>query len=314
MRTKSLFYSLSVILALAMLLALPAPVLAEKPPPVEVQILSINDFHGALDPSTVRVSRNPDTFYYAGGAEYISTMLKEREATNPNTIKVTAGDMVGASPLLSAIFHDEPTIQALNLMGFSFSATGNHEFDEGWQELLRLQYGGCHPVDGCFLGVPDFTGAAFQYLSANVIRTDIEETLFPAYSVREIDGVKVAFIGAALELTPTIVVPSGVADLYFAPEVEAINNTVRMLKDEQDVKAFVVLLHDGSGPANPRTQQLQLRRSLHLQCGHEFKSGSGCPDHRAYTQSIQLPGDGQEELRSHDHHQRRQQRPLFHRH
>lgn len=250
MRTKSLFYSLSVILVLAMLLALPAPVLAAgKPPPVEVQILAINDFHGALDPSTVRVTRNPDTFYYAGGAEYLSTMLKEREAPNLSTVKVTAGDSVGASPLLSALFHDEPTIQALNLMGFDFSATGNHEFDEGWQELLRLQYGGCHPVDGCFLGKPDFKGADFEYLSANVFRLDTGETLFPAYSVRNFKGVKVAFIGVALESTPSIVVPAGVEGLDFAPEVEAINATVQMLKEEKGIKAFVVLLHDGSGAA-----------------------------------------------------------------
>lgn len=250
MRTKSLFYSISLVLVLTLVLALPIPAAAKgKPPTIDVQILALNDFHGALDPITVRVSTSPPLSYYAGGVEYISTRLKEKEATNPNTVKVSAGDMIGASPLLSALFHDEPTIQALNLMGFSYSATGNHEYDEGWNELLRMQYGGCHPVDDCYDGVPPFTGATYEYMTANVIRLDTGETLFPAYAIREFNGVKVAFVGVALESTPTIVVPSGVVGLEFGPEVEAINLAVKTLKDEQGIKAFVVLLHDGASAA-----------------------------------------------------------------
>lgn len=254
MRNKSLFYSLSLVLALTFVLALPFPVFAKgKPPTVNVQILALNDFHGALDPNKG-----------IGGAEYLSTYVKTLSAENPNTVKVSAGDMVGASPLLSALFHDEPTIAAFNLMGFDLSATGNHEYDEGWQELLRLQYGGCHPSAGCYAGIPDFTGATFQYLSANVIRLDNGETLFPAYTIKEYDGVKVAFIGIALESTPTIVVPSGVAGLEFQPEVELINNYVKFLKDSQGIKAFVVLLHDGAGAAadanacNPADRSFQM--------------------------------------------------------
>ena len=166
--------------------------------------------------------------------------------TNPNTIKVSAGDMIGASPLLSAAFHDEPTIQAFNLLGFDFSAVGNHEFDEGWQELLRMQNGGCHPVDGCYSGVPEFTGANFKYLTANVIRLDKDKLLFKAYSVKKIGGVKVGFIGVSLESTPTIVVPSSVEGLEFTAEVAAINQYAKMFKDEMGIQSIVVLLHDGA--------------------------------------------------------------------
>lgn len=250
MRTKSLFQSLSLVLALTLLLALPFPVFAGKPPTVNVQILALNDFHGALDPSLTKLSpTDQTTWYYRGGAEYLANFVNAAAATNPNTVKVSAGDMIGASPLLSSIFHDEPTINAFNLMGFEFSAVGNHEFDEGWQELLRMQNGGCHPTDGCYTGVPPFTGATFEYLAANVILLDNGQTLFPAFMVKDYGGVKVAFIGIALESTPTIVVPSGVAGLEFQPEVTTINYYVKYLKDTQGIKTFVVLLHDGAGPA-----------------------------------------------------------------
>jgi 5'-nucleotidase len=239
MRSKFLFSSFSLLLVLALLLALPFSAFAKsQPPAVNVQILALNDFHGALNPSSG-----------IGGAEYLATYVKNLSAGYPNTVKVSAGDMIGASPILSALFHDEPTINAFNLMGFDFSATGNHEFDEGWEELLRMQYGGCHPIDGCYDGIPDFTGATFDYLSANVIRLDSGETLFPSFMIKEFSGVKVAFLGIALESTPTIVVPSGVAGLEFQPEVEVINHYVKYIKDTEGIKAIVVLLHDGAGAA-----------------------------------------------------------------
>ncbi len=250
MRIKSLFSAIVLVSAVALLLAMPFPAFAAKPANVDVQILALNDFHGALDPSTVKTpGTSPQQYYYVGGAKYLAYRLNEAAAANPNTVKVSAGDMIGASPLLSALFHDEPTIQAFNLMGFEFSSVGNHEFDEGWSELLRLQNGGCHPVDGCYAGVPAFTGAAFKYLTANVVRLDTGETLFPAYMVKDFGGTKVAFIGVSLQSTPTIVVPAGVEGLQFGPEVEAINGAVKVLKDSEGIKAFVVLLHDGAGSA-----------------------------------------------------------------
>jgi 5'-nucleotidase len=249
MRSRSLFYSLSIVLTLALLLGLCASPAAAKgePTSVDVQLLAVNDFHGALDPSLTKPNASDqNTWYYRGGAEYLTKFVADAAATNPNTVKISAGDMIGASPLLSALFHDEPTVMAFNQMGFDFNVTGNHEYDEGWHELLRMQSGGCHPTDGCFPGVPAFPGASFKYLAGNVIRLDTGETLFPAYAVREFSGVKVGFIGIALESTPTIVVPSGVEGLEFEAEVSTINHYVKLLKDTEDLKAIVVILHDGA--------------------------------------------------------------------
>jgi len=249
MKKNKLFVLLIVLALLSAVMLTPAAA-AGKPASVTVQILAFNDFHGALDPALTKPGTPPTTdqtkWYYRGGAEYLANFVNAAVATNPNTVKVSAGDMIGASPLLSAAFHDEPTINAFNLMGFDFSAVGNHEFDEGWQELLRLQKGGCHPVDGCYTGVPEFTGANFQYLTANVIRLDKDKLLFKAYAVKKIGGVKVGFIGVSLESTPTIVVPSSVEGLEFTAEVAAINQYAKMFKDEMGIQAIVVLLHDGA--------------------------------------------------------------------
>jgi 5'-nucleotidase len=245
---KNKVYVLVIVLALLSAVMLTPAAAAGKPASVTVQILAVNDFHGALDPSLTKPSStNQTTWYYRGGAEYLANFVKTAAGTNLNTVKVSAGDMIGASPLLSSIFHDEPTINAFNLMGFEFSAVGNHEFDEGWQELLRMQNGGCHPIDGCITGVPAFTGAEFNYMTANVIRLDNGQTLFPSFMVKQFGNIKVGFIGISLESTPTIVVPSGVAGLEFQPEVDAINYYVKYLKDTEGLKAIVVLLHDGAG-------------------------------------------------------------------
>ncbi len=247
------FLRISASLALlAILFSLPFSAAQAKPSgTVNVQILAVNDFHGALDPSLVKPGNTPDQtqWYYRGGAEYLANFVETAAGTNPNTVMVSAGDMIGASPLLSALFHDEPTVMAFNLMGFDVSTTGNHEFDEGWQELLRMQNGGCHPTDGCYPGVPGFPGASFEYLAGNVIRLDNGQTLFAAYSVRQFGGVKVGFIGIALESTPTIVVSSAVEGLVFEAEVNTINRYVKVLKDTESLKAIVVVLHNGAGTA-----------------------------------------------------------------
>ena len=234
------FLVFAVILALVSALTYTPSVAAGKPAPVVVQILAVNDFHGAVDASLTQPNKNDNTtWYYRGGAEYLTNFVNTAVATNPNTIKVSAGDMIGASPLLSALFHDEPTIMAFNLMGFDLSNTGNHEFDEGWNELLRMQNGGCHPTDGCYAGVPEFPGASFDYLAANVIRLDNGQTLFASYSVRQFEGVKVGFIGIALETTPTIVVASAVEGLVFEAEVE----TLGVLPAHQGIGLGRALLH-----------------------------------------------------------------------
>ncbi|WP_235880357.1 bifunctional metallophosphatase/5'-nucleotidase [Polyangium aurulentum] len=217
---------------------------------VEVQILGINDFHGNLEPpsgSGGQIVLPDSTKVFAGGAAYMAVHMAALRAQNPNTVAVSAGDLIGASPLISALFHDEPTIEAMNLMGLDINGVGNHEFDDGATELLRMQSGGCHPVDGCADGTP-FPGATFKFLSANVVvDKNTGKTLFPRYDIREFDGVKVAFIGMTLEGTPDIVTPTGIAGITFMDEVETVNKIVPELQ-AQGVEAITVVLHEGGMP------------------------------------------------------------------
>ncbi len=218
-----------------------------EPRDVRVQVLSINDLHGNLEPptgSSGRVRTAPDTEVNAGGVSYLAHHIAELRKDNPNTIVVSAGDLIGASPLVSALFHDEPTIEVMNQIGLDLNSVGNHEFDEGSAELRRMQTGGCHPVDGC-QGSPNFAGAQFKFLSANVF-TDVpsRQTLFPAYAIREFEGVKMAFIGMTLEGTPTIVNPSGITGLTFKDEAETVNALIPEL-NAQGVKAVAVIIHEG---------------------------------------------------------------------
>jgi 5'-nucleotidase len=223
------------------------------PPPVEVQLLAINDFHGNLEPPSgsggriqtgVDADGTPQTVD-AGGAEYLATQLAGLAAQQrrPNTVTVAAGDLIGASPLLSAAFHDEPTIESLGLAGLDYASVGNHEFDEGPAELLRIQDGGCHPVDGCADGTP-YEGADFQYLSANAFVTGSGEPLLPPYAVHRVQGVEIGFIGMTLEGTGAIVSREGTAGLEFRDEVETANRLAAELQ-AQGVEAIVVLLHEG---------------------------------------------------------------------
>lgn len=213
---------------------------------VDVQVLAFNDFHGHLDPPTGSNGRIGGID--AGGIEYLATHIARLEATNPHTVVVSAGDNIGATPLISGMFHDEPAIEALGAIGLDVSTVGNHEFDEGWRELVRMQRGGCHPADGCQDGTP-FTGASFEFLSANVRTSARGDTLFPATAVTRFDGVAVGFIGLALEGTPSVVTPTGVAGLTFLPEADAANEAARELR-RRGVNAIVVLIHQGDGPGS----------------------------------------------------------------
>jgi 5'-nucleotidase len=188
-----------------------------KPKDVKVQLLSFNDFHGNLQTSTtggIRVDppTTPATFKPAGGAAILATYLRELRRDPRNSLTVAAGDLIGGSPLLSALYHDEPTIEAMNLLGLSVSSVGNHEFDEGAAELKRMQRGGCHPTDGCQDGT-GFDGARFRYLAANVIKKTNGKPFFPPYAIRRVQGKKIGFIGMTLEGTPQIVAPSGISNL-----------------------------------------------------------------------------------------------------
>ena len=212
---------------------------------LDVQILALNDFHGNLLPPSGSSGRVGTID--AGGVEYLATHIENLRALNPNTVVVSAGDMIGASPLLSALFHDEPTIEAFNLIGLDFNAVGNHEFDEGIYELIRMQEGGCHPVDGCLDG-DDFAGADFRFLAANVQWKKNDQPIFPAYKTRTFDGVHIAFIGMTLEGTPMIVTPSGIAELNFLDEADTVNALNPELR-QRGIETIVVLIHEGGQPA-----------------------------------------------------------------
>ncbi|KGM01667.1 bifunctional metallophosphatase/5'-nucleotidase [Cellulomonas cellasea] len=231
-----------------------------RPRTVDVQLLALNDFHGALEPPTgsggrvqvgPAVGTDPAPTVDAGGAEYLATQLAQlaAEQRKRRTITVAAGDLIGASPLLSAAFHDEPTIESLGLAGLDYASVGNHEFDEGAAELLRIQGGGCHPVDGCADGTP-YAGADFQYLSANAFLTETGEPLLPPYAIHRAGGVRVGFIGMTLEGTADIVSQEGVAGLEFADEVATANWYAAELQ-RRGVEAIVVLLHEGGSQSGP---------------------------------------------------------------
>lgn len=210
---------------------------------VQVKIIGFNDFHGYIKAGEGS-SSNP-------GVARLSTRIKALRDQNPLHAVVSAGDMIGASPLTSALFKDEPTIEAMNRIGIDFNSVGNHEFDEGKAELLRMQQGGNHPSDPYSgLGLSQdlqngqFAGASFDFLAANVVEAVTGKTVFPAYGVKSFLGNKVAFIGMTLEGTPTIVSPSGVAGLQFKDEADTVNALVPKLK-AQGIESIVVLIHEG---------------------------------------------------------------------
>ncbi|HEY2630402.1 MAG TPA: 5'-nucleotidase C-terminal domain-containing protein [Usitatibacter sp.] len=226
-------------------------------PPFTVKIIAINDFHGNLQsPGTFGVNLNVPSAQRpaVGGAEYLAAYIAKAKAANPLNVVVTAGDNIGASPLISALFSDEPAVETLNRMGVEFSSVGNHEFDKGSTELLRLQKGGCKITNGATdpgsckgasAGTPvPYEGAKFQWLSANVVQNSTGQTLLPAYGVKQFKDVKVAFIGMTLKDTPGIVTPTGVAGLTFNDEATTVNNLVPQLK-QQGIEAIVVLVHQG---------------------------------------------------------------------
>ncbi|TXS55794.1 bifunctional metallophosphatase/5'-nucleotidase [Streptomyces sp. t39] len=227
-----------------------------KPRTVDVQLLSFNDLHGNLEPpagssGTVSEIRPDGTVASvpAGGVEYLATSLRTARAGNPYSVTAAAGDLVGASPLLSGLFHDEPTIEALNKLNLDVAGVGNHEFDEGAVELARLQNGGCHPVEGCFEEGTEFEGADFPYLAANVTKEKTGKPILEPYTVWRKNGVKIGFIGVTLEGTPDIVSANGIKGLKFHDEVDTVNRYAREL-DRKGVKSIVALIHEGGSPAS----------------------------------------------------------------
>ena len=207
-----------------------------EPEEVPLRIVAINDFHG-------HIATTSSAFGGVGRVDYLAANIAAARAEYENSVFVSAGDLIGGSPLVSALFHDEPTIEAMNLMGLNINSVGNHEFDDGPEELARMQEGGAHPTDGNLDGDP-FDGADFEFLAANVIDDETGNTVFPPYTVREYQGVSVAFIGLTLEGTANIVAHTSVEGLTFLDEAETINALVPELRDE-GIEAVVVLLHLG---------------------------------------------------------------------
>ncbi|MET8581256.1 bifunctional metallophosphatase/5'-nucleotidase [Streptomyces collinus] len=221
----------------------------------DVQLLSFNDLHGNLEPpsgSSGRVTeQQPDgttKTIDAGGVEYLATHLRQARQGHPYSVTAAGGDMVGASPLLSGLFHDEPTIEALNKLKLDVTSVGNHEFDEGAKELARLQNGGCHPKDGCYSD-KKFKGADFPYLAANVLDDKSGKPILKPYWVWKKKDVRIGFIGVTLEGTPGIVSADGVKGLEFKDEVETINKYAKVLQ-RQGVQSIVALIHEGGFPAS----------------------------------------------------------------
>lgn len=217
---------------------------------LNVQLLSFNDYHGHLEPEAnqrLTPVQDPDQ-HLVGGVEFLSTKLSELRvgSLDDQTLTVAAGDLIGGSTFLSGMFHDEPSVESLDVLGLDISSVGNHEFDEGVDELLRIVNGGCHPVDGCYFPEEPFPGAEYQYLAANVVEKATGENLtdLPGTEVREIDGVKIGFIGMTLEATPSLVSPGGISTVEFLDEVETANAAAAALQAE-GVETIVVLLHEG---------------------------------------------------------------------
>jgi len=231
--------------------AVAAPVTAAPghnaaPATTTVRLIGLNDFHGNLEPptgSSGRVVQSDGTTVDAGGAAFLATHVRQLRAEQRNSLVLTGGDNIGASPLASALFHDEPTIEFLNSIGTTASAVGNHELDEGYKELLRIQFGGCHPVDGCQFHNP-YPGAKFPYLASNITftKTGLPATL--PFTVKIVNGAKIGIIGATLKDLPTIVSPDGIQGLSFGDEAAAINRSSALLQ-RLGVKTQVVVIHQG---------------------------------------------------------------------
>jgi 5'-nucleotidase len=216
----------------------------------KLEVIALNDLHGNLQsPGTYRANaQSPEV--PAGGVALLAGYVRHLKSQNPNNIVVSAGDLTGGGPLISALFHDEDTVEVMNRIGLDINGVGNHEFDHGKTGLMRLAHGGCSTADantcrGAETGMPvPFEGAKFEYLAANVIDTATDKTIFPGYTVRTFNGVKIGFVGLTLAETPTIVSPGAVAGLRFEDEATTINDIVRRLRP-QGVRSFVVLLHQG---------------------------------------------------------------------
>jgi 5'-nucleotidase len=244
---------------------------------VTLRVIAFNDFHGHLEPGELAI-QVPDpadpkrtVALASGGAAYLAAGVRELQRAAAASVVVSSGDLIGASPLVSGLFYDEPTVAVMNALGLDVNAVGNHEFDRGASELQRMIAGGCRADDrsgrvSCADG-HGYAGARFAFIAANVARRDGTAFLAPSW-VREVAGVKVGFIGAVTRSTPGIVRPDGVRYLRFGAEAAAINAAAEALR-AQGVNAIVALVHEGgeadggiNGCDSPRGAIFEIERAL----------------------------------------------------
>ncbi|SDF02152.1 5'-nucleotidase [Massilia sp. PDC64] len=223
--------------------------------PLEINLVALNDFHGNLEPSkytyTPPGTTQPRTIQ-AGGIDVLKGALDTFRKDDPDLLFVAAGDLVGASPAASSMFADEPSIEALNRMGLVASSLGNHEFDQGPKELLRQQHGGCdspRPAKACRFS-PDFKGAGFTYLAANVVDAQTGKTLVPGWRIVDVKGVKVGLIGAVLHDLASVTIASSIKGLAVNDEAASINAVLPAMR-AQGAQVFVVLIHEGGFADQP---------------------------------------------------------------
>ena len=223
--------------------------------PIQLNLVGMNDFHGHLDATKFEYTSAAEAraqSLQAGGVDNIAAAVQAWRKVDPDLLMVGAGDLIGASPAMSSMWADEPTLEALTMAGLFASAVGNHEFDKGRAELLRQQHGGCvsiQPDKACQFA-SNFRGTGFTYLAANVLDSVTGKPFLPAYRIADVKGIKVGFIGAVLKDTASVVLASGIVGLKFIDEADAINAVMPEMR-AKGAKVFVVLIHEGGNTTEP---------------------------------------------------------------
>ena len=265
----------AILVALALAACSTTPEVEESAEPeiVHLRLLAFNDFHGALEGPNGTVMIDGERVE-AGGAAYFAAHIEAERSEADFATVVAAGDIIGATPLVSALLHDEPTIEIMDALGLDIASVGNHEFDAGVDELMRIVEGGCHPDEGCREGY-EFGGAQFSYLAANVRWRDSGETILPPYELRKYGDFTVAYVGMTLENTPQVVVPSAIADVTFHNEVETVEALLPEL-EEAGADTIVVIVHEGAAPQG------------------DMQDINNCPDVQGpvITMAEQMPDEG----------------------
>ncbi|MDZ5610061.1 bifunctional metallophosphatase/5'-nucleotidase [Bacillus pseudomycoides] len=210
------------------------------PTDVSVQILGLNDFHGQLNTTSTLHGKA------VGRADYVAAYIESYRDKNHNTLLVHTGDMIGGSPPISALFHDEPTMEFLNNLQFDIGTIGNHEFDRGPDALQQLISGHSSTEAN------SFSGSSFPYVCANVLDSSTKQTLFPPYIIKWIDGIPIAFIGVVTKDTPFLTMHTDMSSVLFLDEASSINSYVHQLQ-KKGIHAFVILAHLGGNTTGGNT-------------------------------------------------------------